>query len=151
MDIIYRDCTTEEFEAVYRDDYPDKDLCPDFVAARNVSHIYGAEVDGKIRGAIAFEFAAYEPIDDEGHDLTLSYLNFQYVSRAYRKNGIGTSLLTYAIKFLIAEDRIPIGCGFTSRKMKSCFEALSPELKQSVVLLPTILDDGQDIWEECDL
>ena len=148
MEITYRNCTAEEFESVFRDDHPGKPLWPDFSDARRVSHLYGAVVDEKIRGAIAFDEVAYEQIEEEGHDLTLSYLSFQYVSVAYRNKGIGTTLLTYAINLLIAADRIPIGCAVTSSQMMRCYKKLPPELKSAVVLLHTDLDDGHDVWEE---
>jgi ribosomal protein S18 acetylase RimI-like enzyme len=151
MDIKYRNCTVEEFEAVFRDDHPTKEPWPDFIDVKKATHICGAEVDGKIRGAIAFELEAYEPIDDEGLHLTLSYLSFLYVSRDYRKMGIGATLLTNAIRFLAAANRTPIGCGFTSSQIKRVFEKLSPDLKQLVASLPTSLDDGLDIWKERNL
>jgi GNAT superfamily N-acetyltransferase len=148
MDIQYRFCTFEEFERVFRDDHPGEELWTDFVTARNASHIYGAEINGRIRGAIAFDRVAHEPIDDSEDEFTLSYLDFVYVSREVRGNGIATRLLAAAIQFLIDEDRTPIGCGFTSRKLKDCFQRLPSELKQAVVSLPTILDDGQGVWDE---
>jgi GNAT superfamily N-acetyltransferase len=148
MDIKYRFCTFEDFERVFRDDHPHEELWTDLVTARNASHIYGAEINGQIRGAIAFDRVAHEPIDDYEDKFTLSYLDFLYVSREVRGNRIGTGLLAAAIQFLIDEERTPIGCGFTSTKLKNCFEKLPSELKQAVVSLPTILDDGTDVWDE---
>jgi len=151
-EISYRNCTSEEFEAVFRADHPEHCPWADFVDVKKASNIYGAEIAGEIRGAISFEFVSHQVVDEDEQEFTLSYVSFMYVSVRDRGRGIATNLFSHALRLLVDAERDPIGCGITSSGAQRVFEKLPLELTRHVRLLPTdFTETGYDIWKELGL